>query len=48
MQDVHFHALCLLQLFKRSLYARKHKLIHKPTGHFMTKEMEIKPLKANV
>lgn len=40
-QDVHFHALCLLQLFKKSLYARKHKLIHKPSGHFMTKEMEI-------
>lgn len=47
-EDVHFHALCLLQLFKRSLYARKHKLIHKPTGHFMTKEMEIKSFKGNV
>lgn len=33
-QDVHFHALCLLQLFKMSLYARKHKLIHKAIGNF--------------
>lgn len=47
-EDMHFHALCLLQLFKRSLYARKHKLIHKPSGHFMTKEMEIKSFKSNV
>lgn len=47
-QGEHFHALCLLQLFKRSLYARKHKLIHKPTGHFMTKEMEIESFRGNV
>lgn len=40
-QDVHFHALCLLQLFKWSFYARKHKLMHKPTGHFITKEVEM-------
>lgn len=48
MQGVHFHALCLLQLFKSCSYARKHRLIHKPTGHFMTKEMEMYPFRGNV
>lgn len=47
-QGMHFHALCLLQLFKRSSYARKHKLIHKPTGHSTTKEMEIWSFRGNL
>lgn len=40
-QDMHFHALCLLQLFKRNFCARKLKFINKSTSYFITKAMEM-------